>query len=62
MGELGITINDIDKCKGCGSYHSLMFQTPKEEWWIACGKCGKKTGEHPEVFDAACEWGLRSAA
>lgn len=60
MGELGITITDLDACK-CGSHHTLMFQAQNEDWWIACGRCGKKTGEHTEVFDAACEWGLRSS-
>ena len=60
MGELGIGIKDLIGCPDCGANHTMMFESPKEEWYIVCGnhKCCRKTEHHPELLDAASEWGL----
>jgi len=61
MGELAITVDDLDRCSGCGHNHVLIFQTAKEKWWVSCGfaSCGKKTKEYTELLDACDEWGLK---
>jgi hypothetical protein len=63
MGELGVGVTDLIRCKDCDGNHTMMFQTLKDEWYIVCGnnKCENKTDHHATIFDAACEWGLRSA-
>jgi hypothetical protein len=63
MGELGITIDDLDVCPDCGHNNSMMFQGKKDKWYIACGyrKCGHKTKLHKELLDACDEWGLRAS-
>jgi ssDNA-binding Zn-finger/Zn-ribbon topoisomerase 1 len=64
MGELGITISDLDACPDCGHYNGMIFQNEKnEKYWIACGyrKCEHKTKESKELLDVADEWGLRES-
>lgn len=61
MGELDITISDLDKCSKCNRYNQLIFQNA-EGWWIACGyrKCKHQTGIYEELLDAADIWGLKA--
>ena len=65
MGELNIGVTDLDACPKCGSHASMIFQTKKDKWYVACGRahqCGYKTKERKELLDAADEWGLKEAA
>lgn len=60
MGELGITINDLDVCHECGHNVAMIFNDERTGWFIACGfrPCGHQTKHHAELLTAADEWGL----
>jgi hypothetical protein len=63
MGELNITISDLNACPSCGCNQPLIMQDSKNlKWSIACGKkiqCGTETKKHKELLDASAEWGLK---
>jgi hypothetical protein len=61
MGELNITITDLDHCTVCGATVPMIFEE-KKGWWVSCGfrKCTHRTKVHKELLDAADQWGLKS--
>lgn len=60
MGELGITITDLDVCPKCHQTTAMIFEDEKTGWYITCwnNKCQNQTEHHTDLLDAADAWGL----